>query len=148
MEWNRVLAANQYPLSKAYHTAGNANFQFNGNMNFTLPKSFSIELSGFYTSRSLNGIVMNKANGSLDAGCRKKWPGKKSTLAFAVNNVFNPVGFRTYTDIPEQHLYSALDIIYSWRSYRLTYTRSFGKEKLKQKRERVTGAEVEKGRLL
>ena len=122
------------------------NFQINGNMNFTLPKATSIELSGFYSSRSLNGIVMNKANGTFDFGCRKKWPDKKSSVVFVASNIFKSLGFRTYTNISEQGLNSALNI-YDLRSYRLTYTRSFGKEKLKQKRERTTGAEDEKNRV-
>ncbi len=124
-----------------------SNFQVNGNMNFVLPKAFSIELSGFYQSKSTSGIIIMQPMGSLDFGLRRKLAGKKGSLVFAVTNVFNSMRFRGYTDIPEHNINTNIELQFAQRAYKLTYTRSFGKDKLKEKRERSTGAEDEKGRV-
>jgi len=122
------------------------NIRINMTQVFTLPKNFSMELSGFYQSPNLNGIVHFKSSGSLDFGVRKKL-GTKDALNFSVSNMLNSSDFRGYTDIPEQNLIGNIHLRFSWRTFRLTYTRSFGKAKLKGNRNRTTGAEDEKGRV-
>ena len=141
--WQQVNAI----YKKAPVMIEQANFQMNGNMNFTLPKAFSIELSGFYQSKAISGIVIIKPLGALDFGIKKKMPDKKGSFAFNVTNIFNTLRFRGYSDIPEQNLYSNVELHFTQRAYKLTYTRSFGKAKLKETRERSTGAEDEKGRV-
>jgi Outer membrane protein beta-barrel family/Carboxypeptidase regulatory-like domain len=141
--WQQVNAIYQ----KAPVRLEQSNFQMNGNMNFTLPKAYSIELSGFYQSKSLSGIFVVKPLGSLDFGIKKKMPDKKGAFVFSVSNIFNTIKFRAYSDIPEKNLNSNIDIQFTQRMYKLTYTRSFGKDKLKQTRDRSTGAEDEKGRV-
>jgi outer membrane receptor protein involved in Fe transport len=123
------------------------NLNINGSQTFRLPKDFSIEVSGFYQSKVLNGISLTKGFGSLDAGIRKKLGAKNGSLVFNASNILNTLWFKENTNLPEQNLVSGIDLTYSLRMFKLTYTRSFGKEKLKQKRERLTGAEDEKSRV-
>lgn len=118
----------------------------NMSQSFTLPANFSIELSGFYNSRSLNGIMVFKPMGSLDFGIRKKI-GARDNLNFSVNNLFNSMDMRAYTYLPEKNLVGDVQLRFSWRTFKLTYTRSFGKQKLKASRDRATGAEDEKERV-
>ena len=123
------------------------NININGSQTFTLPKDFSIELSGFYQSPVLNGISLTRAFGSLDAGIKKKLGAKNGSLVLNAGNILNTIRFRENTDLPEQNLVAGLDLRFTHRIFKLTYTRNFGKEKLKQKRERLTGAEDEKSRV-
>lgn len=141
--WQQVNALYQQESVRLNKT----NFQINGNMSFVLPKSFTAELSGFYQSRGLSGIAVTRPLGSLDAGIKKTLPEKKGALAFTVGNIFNSVRYGGVADIPEKNLYSSFNLQFSQRSYKLTYTRNFGKDKLRQKRQRATGAEDEKNRV-
>ena len=52
------------------------NVTLNGSESFTLPNNFSLELSGYYSSPSLAGLLHISAMGSLDAGIKKKLPKK------------------------------------------------------------------------
>lgn len=57
------------------------NVRINITQSFMLPKDFSMELSGFYQSPFLNGIVSFRSSGSLDFGMRKKFG--KNALNFS-----------------------------------------------------------------
>jgi len=113
---------------------------------FALPKNFSVELSGYYSSKSSWGIYHYNGSGSLDAGIQKKFTRKKSLLSFNIRNILNTEEFKTYVNIPEQNLIQRTKQIFSYTYYGLTFSCSFGNDKVKGKRERSTGAEEEKGR--
>ncbi len=123
------------------------NFAINMTQHFTLPKNFSFELSGFYKSASYLGINHLHPAGSLDMGLKKKLPGRRGSLIFSGINMLNTnFLFGTY-DYPGQNLVGTLHLRFVAPAYKLTYTRSFGKEKLKEKRERESGAELERSRV-
>jgi outer membrane receptor protein involved in Fe transport len=140
--WQQVNAV----YEKSPVSIGQKNITINMNQSFTLPWNFSMELSGFYNSRSLNGITVIKPMGSVDFGIRKKL-GVRNDLNFSVNNMLNSMDIRGYTDLPEKNLVGNFHLRFSWRTFKLTYTRSFGKQKLKAARNRTTGAEEEKKRV-
>lgn len=114
---------------------------------FALPKNYTIELAGNYYSPQLNGIAVMRASGSLDAGIRKKFKGKGGSLYLNAINILNTTVFSLYVNLPEYNLVNSLKAVFVPPNVKLTYTRSFGKEKLKERRERNTGAEEEKGRV-
>ncbi len=122
------------------------NISINMTQSIMLPANFSMELSGFYNSRSLVGIIVFKPMGSLDFGVRKKL-GAKDNLNFSASNLLNTMDLRGYTHLPEKNLVADIHLRFSWRTFKLTYTRNFGKEKLKANRSRITGADEEKGRV-
>ena len=123
------------------------NFNINASQNFTLPKNFSVEVSGFYNSPSLFGLTRIKSQGSLDAGIKKKLPGKWGAITLNGTNILNTNYFSGGIDLPKQNLVTTARFYFSRPTFKLTYTRNFGKEKLRAKRERTTGAEDEKGRV-
>jgi len=123
------------------------NINIRASENFSLPKQFSIELAGFYQSPFLDGILTREAFGSLDVCIKKKLNGKNGSLLFSANNILNTLYFAGHTNLPERNLVQKIHVHFAQPVYRLTYTRNFGKEKLRGNRSRSTGAEDEKGRV-
>lgn len=119
--------------------------RINSAQSFTLPKDFAVELSGFYQTAGMFGTARLAAYGMLNAGIQKKIG--KGKLRFGVDDIFNTFIFETSVKVPEQNLDAEANYKFTQRTYRLTYTRSFGNDKLKEKRNRVTGAEEERGRV-
>lgn len=122
-------------------------FTINMTQAFTLPKDFSIELTGSYKSKNLWGITVYKPLTILNFGIRKKLS-PKDNFYFSVNNILHNLSdIRLYTNMPEKNLVGDFYGRWLWRTFKLTYTRSFGNRKLKASRTRKTGAEEEKGRV-
>ena len=123
-----------------------ASVNINANQRFTLPKNYFFELTGFYQSAGLDGIVHRSDFGSLDVGLKKTLPGKWGSLSLNVANVFNSIKFDMDWDLPSQNLVGDFSLIPFRRNVKLTYSKNFGKDKLTAKRERATGADDAKTR--
>jgi len=123
------------------------NVNINATQTFKLPRSISLELSGFYQSDRLEGVYIQKAHGALNFGIKKKLAGNKGTLSFSANNILITNDMILDADYPEKNLVTDFHIRFNQRIFSLTYSRNFGNNKLKEKRERTTGAEDEKGRV-
>ena len=114
--------------------------------NFTLPKNYSCELTGYFQSASLWGTYATRPFGALNIGFQKKFK-DNSTLRFNVSDIFKSEIYTMVADRPELNFYTKTVINFAMRQYRLTYTRSFGKKDLKDKRNRGTGSEEELNRV-
>ena len=121
-------------------------FFINATQSFRLPKDFTFSLSGFYRSAGLFGIYKMNAFGSLDAGVQKKL-GSKSNFRFNVGNMLNSLKFVPSVNLPEKNLVSGGELIFRRTQFRLTYTHSFGSDKIAGKRDRSARTEEEKERL-
>jgi iron complex outermembrane recepter protein len=120
-------------------------YNFNMTNQFTLPKKFSLELSGWYQSGFIEGQLIGKPMGSVSFGIQKKMLKDKATLKLNVNDVFWTQKFRgsfAFNDIDVQ-------IVNRWesRTARMTFTYRFGNNKVASARQRQTGLEDEKGRV-
>ncbi|MFT4016749.1 MAG: outer membrane beta-barrel family protein [Agriterribacter sp.] len=145
-----ITASGSYQQGRASYTGREQNMHlFNwsiaGAQNFTLPEKFSVELSGFYTSKSLAGISMMKPFGKLSIAVQKKF--NNSSLKFMADDVFSTMVFRISADDPAINFYGTTDLRMLKRIFKLTYTASFGNKILKQKRDRITASEEERKRV-
>ena len=116
-------------------TSNNQFVRFNGNFNFSLPKQWSIELSGFYQTRNLNGNVAIQPTGMLNFGLQKQLP-NGARVSFNVNDVFDSLVFGGITDIPEVDLFIERRFDFSNRIFRLSYSASFGDSAVRGNRNR------------
>ncbi len=122
-------------------------FNYNFTQSFMLPKEYALEVSGFYQSASLFGIYKIESMQSVNVGLQKKLGPGKGIVRFAVNHIFGPPLLRFSVDAPEQNLVTNGDFRFVNSNVRLTYTRNFGSEKVKDQRARATGSEEEKQRV-
>ncbi len=120
-------------------------FQGNTTFTFTLPKDFAIELSGRYISKSVYGMAYMNAHGSVDAGIQKQFFDKKATLKLSVSDIFNTqensytAQYENVNLIGKQH--------YDSRRVSLTFTWRFGRNDIKEARQRRSGLEEETSRV-
>jgi len=139
----------QYLVAQTLHLQNNEtihNYGVNVNVinSIKLPKDFAIELSGMYQSKTLWGISEFLAVGSLNAGIQKKMG--KGVLRLSIDDIFNTNNWKLKTNLPGNNLKSYFDYDFHTRYARLTYTRSFGNNKL-QSVKLKSGADEEKARV-
>jgi hypothetical protein len=119
-------------------------YNFNSTQRFTLPKEYSIELTGLYYSASYFGTAKLKPIYQLDFGVQKKFSNKKDILRFAANDMFNSgTNYRFVDNLPIKGTVLKGSLNFGMVAYKLTYTHNFGNKALKDKRDRSTGAEDE-----
>lgn len=123
------------------------NWAVNGNQRFTLPKNWSAEISGFFQSADLFGVYVQRPAGLLDVGIKKKLNDNRSSFQLTGSNLLNSMKFNFVADVPKENIYTRINLDMFYRSVKLTYTRSFGKEKLREIRSRSTGSEEERARV-
>ncbi|OQP61953.1 hypothetical protein A3860_30135 [Niastella vici] len=128
-------------------TIENKTFFLSGQQIFTLPKELSLSLSGFYNSAGLFGVYKFTPVGSLDAGIQKKFTSKKTSLRLNFSNIFNTLKYKPKIDQPDKNLIATGELIFSRPAVKFTFTRTFGNEQVKGKRNRSAGTEEEKDRL-
>ena len=80
-------------------------------------------------------------------GIQKKLLKQRSTIRFNAFNILNTMVFKPAVNLPEQNLVASGRLIFSYPAFRLTFSHNFGSDKVKQKRDRSTGAEEEKDRV-
>ncbi len=126
-------------------------FNFNGSNTITLPKDFSLELSGWYTSRHFNGSAQVDGFGTLNGGIKKTFKNGGS-VQFSVSDILESFDIRSQVGTLTQEVFGdEFEVNYSSESgrsriYNLGFTYPFGNKKVKKTNTR-SGADAEKSRL-
>ncbi|MBA4850501.1 TonB-dependent receptor domain-containing protein [Emticicia sp. BO119] len=123
------------------------NAQFNTSHSFRLPHAMMGEMLFFYRSPSLNGIARVAATAELSFGLQKTLSKNAGTLRLNINDVFWTNRGRSSSRIEAINLNVRSTFLREPRTTRLTYSRSFGNQKVKASQKRMTGSEEERQRL-
>ena len=135
--WNMTLFATYlYQSSTTVEPLGEFtfnqhNFQINGNQTITLPADLSFTVSGFFESRSLSGNLRFDPYGVLNVGLQKKL--KVGRITFNVTDLLNSLELTGTTDLSEENAFMVRTFDFSQRTFKVTYTASFGNQKLRKK---------------
>jgi hypothetical protein len=140
--WQQINAF----FPKGPFRAEQKNFNFNSSQNFILPKSYSIELTGFYSSKGLFGAYLSQPIGILNFGLQKKFKDNKNKLRLVVENVLNSAVFKIRSEIPSENIFTSAKLRFSYPTFKVTFTHQFGKN-IKEKRDRTTASGEEQGRV-
>lgn len=120
---------------------------FTGNINnsFNLGSGWNAELSGWYRSQGLEGLLVIKDMGAVNIGLSKQVMKKKGSLKLGLRDVFFTQKMRGYAR------YSDVDVdIASRRDSRqvnFSFTYRFGKSNIKPERRRSSSADDEASRV-
>ena len=113
---------------------------------FSLPKDFSIELSGFYNAPTVEGgTFQTKGMWSVDIGAQKKLFDDRATLKLSLTDVFKSLEWTAETNYGGLYI----DVGSTWESQTLSlnFTYRFGSQQVAAARERRTGLQDESQRV-
>ncbi len=135
----------QGPFYDGYLNQSQFTFAANGNNQFTISKTWSAELSGFYDSGGTYGQFVTLPKGMLNVAIQKKILNNKGSIKLNMRDIFHtfsPSG--TITNITDAN--ATFHNFVDTRVATLAFTYSFGKTtNVPQKRE-TGGADSEQGR--
>ena len=112
--------------------------------NFTIKKGFTAELSAFYQSPMVYGIIRMDSQYAINAGLSKKVLDGKGNIKLSVDDIFNRLAFSG--QIREGSINA--DVRNKWQSqrFKVAFSYRFGNDQVKGARHRKTATEEEKGR--
>lgn len=116
-------------------------FSWNGYMSnqFTLPKEWSVELSGWYNSKTIYGFTVAKPQGMINIGVQKTVMDKKGTIRLNVNDLFAMTSFRGTSKF--QDIDYVVHARWPSRQVNLSFSYRFGNQNVKNSRQRNTGVD-------
>lgn len=115
------------------------------NQNFILPHGLTAELSGFYNSPLVYGMMHFRGMGQLSVGVQKSLWNKTATLRLNISDVLHTLRSGGTTNFATTNL----SFVNQWESRvaRVTFTYNFGNRNLKTTRQRRSGVEEEQNRI-
>lgn len=126
------------------YDVANQNWGFNGSTTFKINKSTTFEISGWYRSK-FTWIYVNRTQGMMDIGLKKKILKDKADIKFSMGDVLNTVGFSAL--FVHNNIYQNIYGVWEARRYTINFNYRFGSNEIKSAREHKGGAEDESGRI-
>ena len=123
------------------------NFLANSTSLFKFSNSFSAEISSKYVGSKYDGTQKREKYYIIDLGIQKKFSNNWGSLKFGIDDIFDSNKWVTTTDIPENNLQIMDDFKLTQRTFKLTYSKSFGNRKLKSSRKRDKDFDEERRRV-
>ncbi len=123
------------------------NYGFNSSSTFKIPSGFILELTGNYNSPAKWGVVNWNATGDLHFGVQKDLGSTWGKLRFNASNLLQTGNWYGTTRQPDNNLMVDLSFQFTERVFMLTWSNTFGSDKVKAARSRQTGASEERQRL-
>ncbi|HEX6427158.1 MAG TPA: TonB-dependent receptor [Niastella sp.] len=136
------------PAEKSYFA-----YSVNFSENFTLPKSYSLELSGWYSSKAYSGSKKVDGFGAINGGVKKELSKNKGVLQLTVLDIFKTLRITSYFGTVTEEVFNLRSHVpfstESTRSpiFKITYTRSFGTGSTKERNKR-SGSQDERDRIM
>ncbi|MDB5230636.1 MAG: TonB-denpendent receptor [Chitinophagaceae bacterium] len=120
---------------------------FSANMNntFSLPKGWTIELSGFYRGKGAEGLLVAKEMYAVNSGVSKQVLKKKGTVKLGIRDIFFTQKFSGYARYSDVDVQVASDR--DSRQVNLSFNYRFGKTNIAPARRRTGGAGDEQNRV-
>jgi iron complex outermembrane receptor protein len=121
--------------------------------NFTLPRNYSAELSGWYNSWAYNGTVRVTGFGALNAGFKKELNNNRGSFQLSVTDLLRTIRINTYYGTLTEEAFSIKNHVYINTEsakipiIKLTYSRSLGVITQKSQQKQAAGSEDERDRI-
>lgn len=115
-------------------------YSFNFNESFKLPRKYSIELSGWYNSKSYYGNSKLGGFGVINFGIKKELKNKGGTFELAVSDVFRTmIMHNSFGALTPEAFSMSSNVTFRTESskatvFRLTYSKAFGSSSNQRKR--------------
>ena len=141
LQTNFSATYNQYKTfyRDSFYDVNQFSYNFFANNSFTLPKTWTVELSGFYNSPTIYGMLRAQPQGMINLGLQKSLMAKKASIRLNVQDLFWTNKFRGSTDFEDIHL--KIRSLWPSRQVRVTFTYRFGNQNVKAARQRNTGSD-------
>jgi len=123
------------------------NIMANSTSLFKFSESVSAEISSKYIGSKYDGTSKREKYYIIDLGIQKKFGNNWGSLKFGIDDVFDSTKWVVITDVPDQNLQVFGDFKLTQRTFKLTYSRSFGNRKLKSSRKRDKDFDEERRRV-
>jgi hypothetical protein len=125
--------------------SGRVAFNLNTTQTFTLSRTTTVELSGYYQSKQIYGTIVIDPQYGIDLGIKQSFLSKKLDIKFAANDIFKLQKSRITSALASQNYV----VNERWESqvFRLTAVYRFGSNDIKGARQRSGSSAAEESRV-
>jgi len=150
--WNIQLnATGNYQAYRTAHltdniSGGAAGFNAHVNNAFSLPRDYTLDISGFYQSETVWGVSKMKPMGALNMGIQKRLLKGQGTIRLSATDILDTNIWKGINDIESAKINSFFKYHFDARSVKLSLTWNFGSNEF-EKIDVSSGSQEEQDRV-